>query len=114
MEGDYKQCHLDDDLHDFLSRGQDIFRMQEHFDTWMTAKRDYPILGIRYEKMWEHLPELQNFLQLSNEAIASFPQKIERQSDWHAESAEIQEGLFRMYGDLREQIEAYPPVQRIC
>jgi hypothetical protein len=95
-------------LDGFLRRDTDPFRMEEHFENWMQADRSYPILLLRFDTMWAHLPELFAFVGLPTRLIDSFPEKRERHSVWQNEEERVQNQLRRMYGDFAERIDRFP------
>ena len=114
LEGDYQDIDIEWDIRDFLMNGKDLFRLQEHFINWTTAERSYPILAVKYETMWNHLSELQEFLHLPDSAMKSFPKKRERSSDWRKQPQDIQDGLERIYGKFWKMVDESPSIIRIC
>lgn len=97
-------------MKEFLNLNQDCFGIHDHFAAWTTTPkraRDYPIMVLKYDKIWEHLPELAEFLDFSMDAMASFPARRTRS---HKEPA-LEKGrhtLNSLYGKLADTIEAYP------
>lgn len=114
VQGAYRQFDPKWDLRAFLAHGKDLFQLSEHLHQWIHAKRDYPILAVHYEQMWDHIDEIIAFLGLPKEAAQHFPEKKERRSSWRSESPFIQDGLQRMYGSLSEEINSLPAIIRVC
>jgi hypothetical protein len=65
----------------FAEQEKDLFRLDEHIKGWRNAERAYPIMFVRYEKMWERLPELLCFLGIDSSKANKFPAKRERESE---------------------------------
>jgi hypothetical protein len=97
-------------LKEFLNLKQDCFGIHDQFAAWTTTPkraRDYPILIIKYDKIWDHLPELADFLEFDKDQMASFPARRERsQKDPTLEKG--RRALQSIYGNLAKTIEAYP------
>lgn len=87
-------------IDDFLSNGDDLFRMEEQFEDWVHARRSYPILFIRFDELWDHLKTLFSFVGLPESKMDCFPEKRARTSDWRTEPSNRQEAIEEMYGTL--------------
>lgn len=110
MGGDHQAMKPEWDVAAYLENGVDLFRMEQHFDNWVNAKTDYPILFVRYETMWQHLREIFHFMGLPESALAKFPPRERRGSSWEHEPEEVRVKLANMYGRLREKIDAVPDI----
>lgn len=108
-------CTWDDDwtLEDFLERGKDHFRMHEHFRLWATARRNYPIMLLKFDALWRRLPEVFAFLGLPSCLLDEFPVRRKRHSDWTDQPAANRESLLRLYGELHDEITAFPELKII-
>jgi len=42
-------------------------------------KSDYPVMYLKYEKMWDNLEEIRSFLDLPQAFVETFPKKRARQ-----------------------------------
>ncbi|MCS3642377.1 hypothetical protein [Salinibacter ruber] len=104
MARDTSGWNTDWELGDFLSEGTDYFRLTEQYRKWTEAERSYPILLLKYESMWEYLPELMTYVGLPKATADSFPEKRPRSSSWQDEPEEVQEKLEAIYGDLHNEI----------
>lgn len=111
MQGDLSQWKWDWELEDFLRCRTDFFRLGEHFTNWTTAERDYPILLLRFETLWEYLPEVFEFLELPYDLMEQFPDERPRRSTWEDESPAVREALLELYGDLHRRVEAFPDLR---
>lgn len=90
---------------------EDIFHLQEHFNNWITCPkkgRDYPILLLKYETLFDHLPELLDFLEIPQEKLPLFPKKRQRLSIFQSLPKEMQEQLHEIYGNLAKEVEKHP------
>lgn len=110
LGGDYERMDANWSLEDYLENGEDLFRMEDHFDRWTTSKMSYPILTIRYETMWEHLPLIFAYLCLPQSRIRGFPPKRERRANFRDYPPQVQSKLLDMYGCLQEKIREYPDI----
>lgn len=99
----------DTTVREYLEAGVDRFFLGRHLENWV----DYPgskvgILAVKYEALGEHIQEILAFLQCDR------PFEVRsRKSRYENQPPEIQEGLERMYGELRERVEALPTLIRI-
>jgi hypothetical protein len=98
-------------LRDFLNQERDYFRMREQFHNWIEADRSYPIMYVKFDTLWEHLPELFAFAGLPTRCIDEFPDQRERTSDWTEEEEFVWRGLREFYGDLWSEIQETPDFQ---
>jgi hypothetical protein len=112
-EEDWAGWDDDWDLEDFLSQGYDYFHMDRHFTNWTQADRDYPILLLRFDALWERMPEVFAFLGIPTSLMTTFPERRERSSDWTSEPDSIQTRLQEMYGELHREVAAAPDLHII-
>ena len=113
INGDVEAWDESWSLEDYLEHGDDLFRLSDHFNQWSTADRSYPILLLRFDALWDRLPEVFAFLGLATSLMGDFPGRKERSSDWTTESDSIQQGLREMYGDLHREIADAPDLKII-
>ena len=104
LEGDVASWNFSWDLEQFLSCGHDHFRLREHLDNWIKARRGYPIMIIKYEALWEQLPAVFEFFDAPPARVEESPRRTRRKTNWKSEAKEIIEALNRIYGDLAEDI----------
>jgi len=107
--GDYTQMNKDWDLTSYLEQGEELLGLERHFDNWSSARRSYPILLVKYEKMWEHLEAIHDFMECPG-AVADFPQKRTRGSSLDNLNAKDKNNILKMYGTLREKISLAPDI----
>ncbi len=110
-QGDWENFSVEWGLEDFLNIQKDLFRLEEHFDNWLQFQPQYPLLYLKYETLWRHLPELFGFLKLPSAGVAFFPPFIPRSSDWTTQPQPIQKKLLALYGNLRDQINNQPELE---
>ena len=108
--GCWEDFDPDWDLADYLSIERDLFCLKHHFDNWTKADREYPILLVRYESMWNHLEMIHKFMGFSDhpEALKNFPQEKERTSTLENLKPEYQKKILNLYGNLRDEINDFP------
>ena len=95
------------DFDDYLEQGVDHFCRIEQFQRWTTDLAPYPILLVRYETLWEHLPEVFSFMGVPVERTSAFPGRRPRSSDHQALPQRQRALLVRMYGELKRDIDAH-------
>lgn len=98
-------------LDEFLQETEDPFRMAQHFRGWTNADRSYPILGLKFDALWNHLPEFFAFAGLPTRCLDEFPERRERTSDWTEEEKSVRRGLQEFYGELWSEIQETPDFQ---
>ena len=100
------------DLADYLLGEEDLFCLKSHFRGWTEADREYPILLVRYETLWNHLELIHKFMGFGKrpEVLEKFPKQKERASNLENIKLNYQEKLFNLYGDLRNEINDFPDV----
>jgi hypothetical protein len=108
--GNHEAMKPEWDLAAYLDNGVDLLKMEEHYDNWVNAKTDYPILFVRYETMWDHLREICNFVGLPESVIAAFPGQEARGSRWEDEPEATMANLKKVYGRLHDKITAAPNI----
>src|SRR4051812_1073782 len=92
------------ELMDYLKNGVDLLEIEQHFDNWVQARTEYPILFLRYETMWDHLQDIYNFVGLPQSDIARFPAQQPRGSSWQEQPESLKLGLAKMCGALHKRI----------
>lgn len=94
-------------LEEYASEGTDRFLFSEQFNNWLTHSKFYPTLFLRYEKIWDNLETLYEFLEIPQEEITSFPQKKERKSKLLDLDKKTQTGLKNIYGEFEQYLEGF-------
>jgi hypothetical protein len=107
IEADTSGFSIEWDLAEYLAQERDYFRLEEHLDFWLGAKRNYDIVFVKYETLWDNFDVLRNLFCLPSRAI---PERVARRADWKAEPPEIQTALNRVYGEFAERIASLPSV----
>lgn len=99
----------DTTVREYLNAGVDRFFLERHLTSWVDYRGSrVRILAVKYEALGEHIQEILAFLQCER------PFEVRpRKSRYEDQPPEIREGLERMYGKLRERVEALPSLIRI-
>ncbi len=113
MEGNLKQWDYSWDLETYLKSKSDFFGYQSHFNSWTQSERKYPILTIKYDHMWNHIPEIVEFSGISAIAVGMFPKKHSRRSSLQNVSPEVLSALNSLFEELMDDIDDYPQFQII-
>lgn len=100
------------DFDDFLKRGQDLFRRTEQWENWQ-SQAEYPVMLVRYEKLWENLGQVLSFLDIEPELWGRFPEQRQRQSTLDGLTEGQRSLLGDLYGELKEAVDRAPDIRRI-
>lgn len=92
-------------LEQYALSGRDQFLFESHFDNWYRRYLLHPTVFIRYEKLWDNLEPLFDFLGIPASAISAFPEKKERESSLSGISPEALHGLQMMYGGFKKRLD---------
>ena len=111
MDGNLKNRNFSWGIDDFIGKERDLFRFQDQFESWTTSKRKYPILIIKYEALWKHVPELLEFAGVPPELHGEFPKQVQRKSILQSAPIHVQEGLDRIYQKLLKGFKDLPDYQ---
>jgi hypothetical protein len=88
----------------FASNGIDYNGYEQHFDNWINEgpDRDYPILYVNYENLWENLNILLEYCGLPiEEALKKFPAKKENPK---VMPDNVTRKLAHLYSSLQQKI----------
>jgi len=102
-----KSINLSDNLDKYAADGVDRFIFSEQFNNWLTGSKFYPTLFIKYEKLWENLEVLYDFLEIPREEIKSFPEKKKRNSEFLYLDKKTQIGLKKIYAEFEQYINEF-------
>ncbi len=94
-------------LEEYARGGIDRFLFAEQFINWLTLSKFYPTLFLKYEKIWDNLDILYEFLEIPMEELSKFPEKKKRKSDFSILNKETQKGLKNIYGEYERYIEYF-------
>ena len=95
-------------LIDYARMGVDRFQFERHFDNWSARYLVRPTLFLRYEKMWEHLDQVAEFLALPSDAFADFPPQRPRKANAQMVDHTTRAQLDAMYGGLTARLAHMP------
>jgi len=94
-------------LEEYARGGIDRFLFAEQFNNWLELSKFYPTLFLKYEKIWDNLDILYEFLEIPLEELSKFPEKKKRKSDFSSLNKETQKGLKNIYGEYERYIEYF-------
>jgi|GEM_PF-61610 len=101
-------------LEEYVNEGIDRLKLEQHFDNWSNAQVNYPIMLVKYETMWEHLPEIFDFLEIPTSEIEELEkERKERESDWIKLPEETKDKLSAMYGKFSEKVANFEEIKII-
>ena len=92
-------------LQEYASLGVDKFNFKNNFYNWYeTYLPKKPIMFVRYEKIFDNVEAIINFLDLPKETIGKFPENISRSSSLDDIPVEALKQLDEMYGDFANNL----------
>jgi hypothetical protein len=94
-------------LEEYARERTDRFLFSEQFNNWLTGSKFYPTLFLKYEKLWENLDTIYDFLDIPRSEIKAFPEKKERNSDFNSLSKDTQNSLKNIYGEFEQYINEF-------
>ncbi|MEM7705944.1 MAG: hypothetical protein AAF358_10355 [Pseudomonadota bacterium] len=94
-------------LREFLSQPHDLFRLEEHLDSWLYADAPYPVVFLRYETLWENAGAVARYFGLAD---LSLPDQVQRASDWTSLPTEDQKAMTAIFGGFSNRIASLPDV----
>lgn len=95
-------------LADYVAEGKDRLYFGLHFNHWCLRFPFYETLFVHYDVLFDHLRDIQEFLDLPDAFIDSFPSKKIRNSSLEQLDQTTRDGLENMYGYLVDQFEQMP------
>lgn len=96
-------------LDDYANALDDKFNFESVFDNWNEKFQYYPTLVINYSEIHNSLEAIRQFLNLPEDFVNNFPEKIERNSKVEALQTDIQENLNTIYGNFSKRLNKLPP-----
>lgn len=110
IDGDWER--FPDSIDDYARLGVDLMHYHEYFDAYTKGDgRNYEIICINYNKMWDNLEAVLKALKLPASAIRMFPKKQENKVNI---SHKTTQKLTEMYKDLSDEIDRFPEVTIIA
>ena len=91
-------------LDTYATEGIDKFQFENHFLNWSERYSQYPVLFIRYEKIWDHLDELLEFAGIPIEEKRLFPERKERKSEAMTIAEPVNQACVKCTGTSRSSI----------
>ncbi|MDP6275770.1 MAG: hypothetical protein QGF69_02505 [Candidatus Marinimicrobia bacterium] len=92
---------------DYLRGGVDLISYEQFFDNYVSQgiNRNYNIIAVNVHKLWNHLPELFEILNIPQTDIESFPHERSRERE-----KEIQKHLDDIYAHFNQRIDNMKPI----
>ena len=92
---------------DYLRGGVDLVSYEQFFDNYVSQgiNRNYNIIAVNVHKLWSHLSEFFDILNIPNTDIESFPHERTRER-----GKEIQEHLDDIYAHFNQRIDEMKPI----
>ena len=92
---------------DYLRGGVDLINYEQFFDNYVSKgiNRNYNIIAVNVHKLWSHLSEFFDILNIPNTDIESFPHERTRERE-----KEIQEHLDDIYAHFNQRIDEMKPI----
>ena len=91
-------------LDGYLEKGIDRLKLEKHFYNWKKSNSSYPVMMIKYEDMWNNLPQIFEYLEIPISEIEKFPKQRKRSANWKELSERNKKDLFQLYGELYKDI----------
>ncbi|EAZ81599.1 hypothetical protein [Algoriphagus machipongonensis] len=95
-------------LSDYAAEGVDRFKFEKHFFNWYEDYLNCPTFFVKYDKIFDSLEPLFDFLEIPKKRISDFPKPIKRTSSLNELSEETQENLHQLYGDFNQKLARLP------
>lgn len=99
IEGHYANLHGDFGMKKNFD-SQDTLRLEMNFDSWY-KKHSYPVLTLRYEKMWNHIDTIKEFVDWEGFHLPEYKPRVRKNTkSWEANIIKMEE----TYGSLTKKI----------
>ena len=92
---------------DYLRGGVDLINYEQFFDNYVSKgiNRNYNIIAANVHKLWSHLPELFEILNIPQTEIGSFPSERT-----HEREQEIMNHMDNIYAPFNQRIDDMKPI----
>lgn len=84
----------------------DRFQFEAHFSRWRSAPQYFPVFFMRFERLWDNLPELFEFLGIPATEMGKFPQQRRRLVKTMNPGADVEAGIEKLYGGFQARVAA--------
>jgi Sulfotransferase domain len=98
-------------LQEYAEAQVDCFQFEAHYKNWRTSSVPYPILFVKYEKIWDNLDAIFDFLNLPRSLQSSFPEKKQRNSSLDSLSDTTRRNLMVLYQDFADKLDKVPDIE---
>ena len=109
IQGDHEKFNSNWTLDDYLNNGEDLFKLEEHFNNWTSVTvKDYDLMLLKYETSYKHEQEIMDYLDTDIKLGYR-----NRKSDWKNLTKTMKDKLLNMYGSLLDKIEKFDEIKII-
>lgn len=95
-------------LEAYARSGRDAFGFERHWENYAWRYLLYPTLLVRYEALWDVLPDVLDFAGVPREAVGDFPERRARKTNVDALPSAVRAGLRTIYGPWSDRVAAMP------
>jgi len=95
-------------LDQYAQEGVDRFLFREHFYNWYDEHQIQPTFFVKYEKIFDNLEPLFEFLDIPKEDIKKFPKKKQRHSNLDTIPTQTRENLNKIYLKFNSDFKKFP------
>ena len=103
------------DIGRFADQNNDSFGFHEQFFNWTVASTSYSRLIVRFDAIWDFVPEILEFLEIGMDQKAYFlpDRRVQRKSSLRDISCGQRRAIKSIYADLHTRIMEYPDLNLI-
>lgn len=105
---DGPSIHWNASLEEYAAAGRDGFAYERHWRNYARKYLTNPTLFVRYECVWNHLPELLHFAGIARSRAGEFPRPRERAASVETISEQVLSRLETIHGDWRRKVDGFP------
>lgn len=100
-----KVLPIESSIEEYVQNKMDGFYMLDHFSNWSSKLNTHRTLFVRYESLYEHVRDIQRFLNLDDDFVDAFPDKRKRLSNTDGIDVQLVSGLKKIYqsGALKDE-----------
>jgi len=89
---------------------EDIFQFDRYFKAWYKPS-GFPVMFVRYEKLYDNLDTVLNFCNLNKQQIKKFPSYQPRQTQWNNYPQIDKEKIIKIYHKTQEIVDSLPDIK---
>ena len=111
VQGEYEKFDTQWNLESYLNNGEDLFKLEEHFDNWVNIKPteiDYDLMIVKYESANKHEDQIKQFLNTSTGL-----KWRKRNSDWRSLGPKTIAKLKNIYSELLNKVNGFEEIKTL-